>query len=200
MSQDKNYYEILEIPIDASQQAIHKAYQDAKKLFNQSNPALYSIFSPEEAREYLNLIEEAYSILKNEPLRESYNSKLLGTHSNDTPASSSQTTPSRSKSLRPPNHEIKDEMEEFIKTNTIWDGQTIKTIRNYKNIPLDWISQATKISKTYLCALEEENPKALPAPVFVRGFIIQVSKILGLNEKSVTDSYMSGYKKKIGNK
>jgi cytoskeletal protein RodZ len=39
--------------------------------------------------------------------------------------------------------------------------------------------------------------KNLPASVFVRGYVIQMAKELGLNEKNVADSYMKLYKTKL---
>ena len=58
-----NYYEILEVTPDAAATEIHKAYQRARQTYSQDNPALYSMFSPDEARELLRLIDEAYNCL-----------------------------------------------------------------------------------------------------------------------------------------
>ena len=63
-----NYYEILEVAIDAPPHEIHRAYQRAKTTYSSENPALYSMSSPEEARELLRLIEEAYTVLGNPSL------------------------------------------------------------------------------------------------------------------------------------
>ena len=68
-----NYYEVLEVAEDAPPHEVHKAYQRAKSTYSSDNPALYSMFSPEEARELLRLIEEAYMVLGNLGLRKSYN-------------------------------------------------------------------------------------------------------------------------------
>src|SRR5690349_7758654 len=71
-----NYYEILEVQQDAAQHEIHKAYQKAKTTYSQDNPALYSMFSQEEARELLRMIEEAYSVLGNQTMRKTYDESL----------------------------------------------------------------------------------------------------------------------------
>jgi cytoskeletal protein RodZ len=39
----------------------------------------------------------------------------------------------------------------------------------------------------------------LPAPVFVRGYIVQIARFLNLDDKYVADSYMKIYKKSIEN-
>jgi len=67
-----NYYEVLEVPEDAPSHEVHKAYTRAKATYSSENPALYSMFSPEEARELLRLIEEAYTVLGNPSLRKAY--------------------------------------------------------------------------------------------------------------------------------
>ena len=63
-----------------------------------------------------------------------------------------------------------------------------------KNITLDDISLVTRIGKPYLIAIENNEYQALPAPVFVRGFIAQYAKCLCLNPDKVVESYMALYK------
>lgn len=71
-----NYYEILEVQQDAASHEIHKAYQKAKTTYSSDNPALYSMFTQEEAKELLRLIEEAYSVLGNQAMRKTYDESL----------------------------------------------------------------------------------------------------------------------------
>ena len=71
-----NYYEILEIAPDAMATEIHKAYQRARQTYSADNPALYSMFSPDEARELLRLIDEAYNVLGNQATRKTYDETL----------------------------------------------------------------------------------------------------------------------------
>ena len=60
------------------------------------------------------------------------------------------------------------------------------------------MSEITKISAFYIHALESMDAASLPAVVFVRGYISQISKVLGLPEKIVCDSYMKLFKKTGG--
>ena len=71
-----NYYEILEVSPEAPSHEIHRAYQRARETYSQDNPALYSMFSAEEARELLRMIEEAFAVLSNASLRRSYDESL----------------------------------------------------------------------------------------------------------------------------
>jgi cytoskeletal protein RodZ len=60
------------------------------------------------------------------------------------------------------------------------------------------MSEVTKVSSFYINAIEAMEPQNLPATVFVRGYVGQIAKTLGLNEKAVADSYMKVYRQKIG--
>jgi cytoskeletal protein RodZ len=70
-------------------------------------------------------------------------------------------------------------------------------VREYKKISIDKLQESTKVNPWYLKSLETMDVKNLPATVFVRGYIIQLAKELGLNEKHVADSYMKIYKEKL---
>jgi DnaJ-class molecular chaperone len=61
MEDKKNYYEVLEVPITASLQDIHNAYQRAKNAYSGDSVALYSLMTTDECDAILQQIEEAYS-------------------------------------------------------------------------------------------------------------------------------------------
>ena len=68
----KNYYEVLEIPASARSEEIYHSYQRAKSAYSSDSLALYSLMSPEECRNVLELVEEAYSILSDPAKRKRY--------------------------------------------------------------------------------------------------------------------------------
>ena len=68
----KNYYEVLEIPASARSEEIYHSYQRAKSAYSLDSLALYSLMSPEECRNVLELVEEAYSILSDPTKRKRY--------------------------------------------------------------------------------------------------------------------------------
>ena len=59
----RNYYEVLEVPTDATLQDIHNAYVRAKNAYSGDSAALYSLMTQDECDQILNQIEEAYTIL-----------------------------------------------------------------------------------------------------------------------------------------
>nr|BDT27080.1 helix-turn-helix domain-containing protein [Bacteriovorax sp. HI3] len=68
----KNYYEVLEIPANARSEEIYHSYQRAKAAYSSDSIALYSLMSPEECRNVLEMVEEAYSILSDPTKRKRY--------------------------------------------------------------------------------------------------------------------------------
>lgn len=73
----QSYYEILEVSPSATQEEIQKAFFKAKSTYSANSPALYSVFSEDEAKEILRLIDEAYSILSNYQKRKEYDQSLM---------------------------------------------------------------------------------------------------------------------------
>lgn len=261
-----NYYEVLEVQEDAPTHEVHKAYQRAKSTYSSDNPALYSMFSVDEARELLRLIEEAYAVLGNPGLRKTYDEarskgelpqlnipvalkansvestvSLANASGYGSSVSSPMSRPSSSnssahpsqvmaehrqlpdfplppssigqsmetpaarasaKAVLPPGtgrtslstYKIDESFETELKGVSDFDGAMLQRTRLYKNISIDRLSEATRISRSYLMAVETNDYKSLPAAVFTRGFIVQVARVLGLNEQSVAASYIKMFR------
>jgi hypothetical protein len=104
------------------------------------------------------------------------------------------------RALWKPVYDTQSETEDWIASNSFWDGESLKKVREYKNVTISQLSQVTKINSFYLTAIEDLDPQNLPAPVFVRGYVIQISRALGLSEQKVATSYMSSYQHRSENK
>lgn len=198
-----NHYDILELSPQCSQNDITDAYNKAKATYSGQNPALYTIFSEQEAREYLRLVEEAYAVLGNRSLRALYDEKLVkGVVDTSKVAYDNLLQESRTnKSHQLPKiqrfkleYEANPTFEEEIKIQSNWSGDFLKKVREYKKVSLEQLAEITKITPFYLNALEKMERENLPAPVFVRGYLVQVCRTLNLDDKKVADSYMRVFK------
>ncbi len=239
-----NYYEMLEVRADAPQTEVYRAYQRAKATYSPENPALYSMFTPDESRELLKVIEEAYSVLSNASLRKNYDENLLTNRSgvennianfiqesnsaagNAEPVKSNYSQNTKTELTDPAKfqtvemtddyvirkkdvgnqlpegfaktslstYKIDHEKEELFSKVENMDGAFLKSVREYKNLTIERMSDATRISRTYLHAVEANDYRELPAAVFVRGFIVQFARLLNLDENKVANSYLQIYK------
>jgi cytoskeletal protein RodZ len=64
-------------------------------------------------------------------------------------------------------------------------------IRESMGVSVEEMAQFTKINKNYLKAIEEDDYARLPAPVFLRGFLVQIAKKLHLPEEQLTSAYLT---------
>jgi len=68
-------------------------------------------------------------------------------------------------------------------------GEQLKLARKSKSKSLEDISRDTNINKQYLEALEEDNYDVLPGSVYVRGFLSNYARCVGLDPKAVVKQY-----------
>jgi len=68
-------------------------------------------------------------------------------------------------------------------------GQRLKRERELREVSLEEVSKATKISERFLEALENEDWERLPGGVFGHGFIRSIARYLGLGEESLLAEY-----------
>jgi len=87
--------------------------------------------------------------------------------------------------------------EDEIARETQFRGEFLKRVREYKSISVDEISEFTKISRTYLNCIESEEFESLPAPAYLRGFVVQIAKALKLPHEKVAAAYMQHYKETV---
>jgi len=68
-------------------------------------------------------------------------------------------------------------------------GEELRREREIRGISLKEIADATKISKRFLEAIERNDHRTLPAPVFTRGFVREYTRYLGLNADDMVTRY-----------
>ena len=70
-------------------------------------------------------------------------------------------------------------------------GEELRRERIIRDVSLEEISAATKISIRLLTALEASDVSRLPAPVYSRGFIRAYSRHLGLDPDEMVNAYLA---------
>ena len=221
-AEKKNYYEVLETATNASPQEIESAYIRARNAYSGDSVALYSLMTKDECDAVLGQIEEAYSVIGFPEKRREYD-RLRGFNQSgfaqnySTPAPSGNVFESRAKD----NIQYEDfgsnlieakvskitaqkkfgleyvEDTDFDKTiaeTTDFTGSLLKKIREYKNVTIERMAEMTRISKTHITALENEDLPKLPADVYVRGYVYQYAKVLKLNPDLVANGSLLNFK------
>lgn len=74
--EELNFYEILEITMDASPFKIKRAYKNALEVYGKESLLTYSLFSEEERIDILRRIEDAYNTLIDTTKRTAYDASL----------------------------------------------------------------------------------------------------------------------------
>ena len=74
---------------------------------------------------------------------------------------------------------------------TLSFGEELRRERVVREISLEEIAQATKISIRLLTALENSDLTKLPAPTFTRGFIRAYAKHLGIDPEEKVNAYLA---------
>jgi curved DNA-binding protein CbpA len=215
-AEKKNYYEVLEIETNATPAQIESSYVRAKNAYSGESVALYSLMTKEECQKILDQIEEAYSVLGFPEKRREYD-RLRGFNQGGTTYQTKAEGPTKEESLQYESfgsnlNEAKvskitaqkkfglefvenSEMNNRIMNCTEFTGKFLKEIRDYKNVSLDRMAEMTRISKTHITAIENEDISKLPAEVYVRGYVYQYAKVLKLNPDHVANSYIIHFKK-----
>lgn len=213
---DKNYYEILEVSSTSSPEDVHQGYLRAKNAYSQDSLALYSLMSKEECENILQLIEEAYTIISDPHKRRQYDdarginqdlsdsfrqqSRLasVGFTKDETdhrigqsgesakPQSMTKIVAQKKFQLE---YKVNEEFEKEVEQTTEFTGEFLRRVREYKGVDINRMSEMTKVSKTYIKNIEDEDTTRLPAIVYVRGFVYQYAKCLKLNPDLVATSY-----------
>jgi hypothetical protein len=70
------------------------------------------------------------------------------------------------------------------------DGRFIHAVRELRHMSLEELATETRISQRYLHAIESNDFGSLPAGTFVRGYVKEVARALGIPELGLVEGYM----------
>lgn len=175
--EELNYYELLDIDENSTTKEIQEAYLFSLSKYHPDSIASYGLLTHEEKKQMLARIEEAYKNLIDEDKRVYYDKNILNLERDK---SFYQTD-----SLKDAKISKKKTIEQPAEIN----GKVLKNIRELKGIKLEEISKKTKIGMAYLKAIEEDDYKAFPAEIFLKGFLKSYAKYLGLDPEEIARNY-----------
>lgn len=176
---EQNLYEVLEASPDASPEHLARAYALAKGHFSGASLGSYSLFDSAERTEVLARIEDAWRTLSNREQRARYDREVLGRA--PAPASPSGTGAPPASAAPPAAPPLS-----LIEVT----GASLRARRESVGVPLQEIAHNTRISIAYLQFIEEDHIRGLPHDAYLRGYLAQYARAVGLDPHTVADGYI----------
>jgi curved DNA-binding protein CbpA len=202
----KTLYEILNLPPCAGLAEIEQAYADAVEMYNEDSLSTYALFTDEERNRILEIIKEAYQTLSSFGKRAEYDQMLISTGQVEAAIFSKKPDASavepQETHIPPEPDEKADSAEEALKEekfteilDTITErglvsGEDLRQLREIRGIDIADIFKKTRISKTTLERIEQNQYDDLPAEVFLKSFLRSYAEILRIDSKCIVDGYL----------
>jgi curved DNA-binding protein CbpA len=218
--EDLNCYEVLNVEPLASREEIEKAYLLALATFRPDGFATYSVLSDDEREASLKRVEQAFEVLRDPVKRRMYDLLLgqAGPHRlsaegaaveplqppatpevTETPAGfwerlGLRLRPHSKQPERAASENPQPDASSLAEGYMLSRGHYLKTIRLSRGLSLETLSQRTRISITYLRALEEEEYDVLPSGSYLDYMLAAYAKSLKLDPDWILRDFRSNQK------
>jgi flagellar biosynthesis protein FlhG len=176
----ETHYGVLGIGPRATPDQVERAYRHAAGLYDEDSLVTYSLLDSEERQQARARVEAAYAVLRDAARRHEYDMSL-GLARGDSAPPFALSVEAASAPVRAPI---------VVLPNPV-TGTDLKTFRESRGISLRDIAAASKIGVRYLEYIEIERVELLPAPVYLRGFVQEYARVVGLDPRPTADSYLT---------
>ena len=192
-----SHYDLLEVAPTASFEDIRRANRRIRDIYGAESIAIAGLYDPAGLEAVHRRLDLAYTTLMDAAKRKEYDLELFPDGIPMPPPAVPVAPagdvlmprverPEVPAALRPPMPEIGPRTE--------FTGGILRQVREAYGIELREVAERSKIGMAYLVALEADDFTRLPAPVYVRGFLTEYARILGLDPERVKDSYLERYR------
>ncbi len=161
-------YRCLDLEPDATPLQVERAFRRKLALYSGEALATYALFDEAGRRAQLSRLEEAHRRICAEQVT----------------AGAPRPAPAVEKASSP---ELADAPGRFLQARRETVGLTVKEVAG-----------RTKISPMKLLQIEEERFELLPAPVYLRGFILAYARAVGLPDpREAAHVYLEHYRQRV---
>jgi flagellar biosynthesis protein FlhG len=193
-----SHYELLEVPPTASFEDVRRGNRRIRDVYGADSIAVSGLYDPASLEAVHRRLDLAYTTLMDAAKRKDYDLDLfpdgVPMPINHAPVSEHMPPPRLpTKGEDPATLTVRPAMPD-ITGNTEFSGPLLRQIREAIGIELREIAEKSKIGMAYLHALEGEVWTKLPAPVYVRGFLAEYARALGLDSDRVKQTYLDRYR------
>lgn len=209
-----SYYDLLEIDPTSTEEEIRRGARSIRAIYARDSIVMCGLYNKARLDDMHLRLDEAYETLMDPVSRKAYDHALFPGGVPHRPRADSAEladgpneraaggrgergeagavdgavaghdgAPARS---LPPPPELPADVE--------FTGELMRQVRESAGVALRQIAEHTKIGMGYLRAIEAEAFDKLPAVVYVRGFLVQYARVLGLDEERLLDTYLARYR------
>jgi flagellar biosynthesis protein FlhG len=191
---EPNLYDVLLMPRSATDEELRRAHKRQREIYQAGSLPLTSLLTGEALRSAQARIDEAHDTLLDPLRRRAYDVSTFPEEDRaDAPS------PTIDAALTAERAMLRAELAREINAETEFTGPLLRKVRESLGTELEEISSRTKISLSYLKAIESEDFANLPAFVYARGFVHEVARCLNLDPTQVTRTYLKRFREWLRN-
>lgn len=185
-----SHYDVLGLDPRASREQVEKAYRFCLDMYGEGALATYSLLAAEELESARRRVREAYEVLSDPVRRREYDLSLglaspgppLLPFPSSAPAPGEGTGAGSTGAGSPARGDF---------PSGPITGAQLRKIREARGVSLREIAEASKIGLRFLEYIEQDRFPFLPAPVYLRGFLIEYARAVGLDPHRTAEAYLS---------
>jgi len=170
-------YSVLGLAPGASREQVERAYRFCLELYGEGAVATYSLLEPTEAEQERLHVREAYEVLVDAERRRAYD-EGQGFLPPDSPVLPFPIAVPTGPAAGLP---------------AVLTGADLKKIREARGMSLRHIAAVTKIGLRFLEYIEEDRFAFLPATVYLRGFLLEYARLVGIDPRRTADAYIGRF-------
>jgi flagellar biosynthesis protein FlhG len=172
-----SHHDLLEVERGATDEEVRRAWKRAKEVYADDALCRHGLFDHEGLEAVRARLEEAYDVLLDPARRRPYELSIFPAEAEP----EERVSEPRDEPLPP---------APVITPDTEFTGPLIRAVRESLGLTIRQISDTTKIGSNYVEGIEADDFAALPAQVYVRGFVAEIAKTLRLDHEQVSRSYL----------
>ena len=175
---DEDPYEVLGLDPGATRDQVDRAYRFSLEMYREDALATYSLLDPAELEGLRRRIHQAHRTLTDTECRRDHDEA----HGNAPPADSDvRAIPFPMSS---------DAGAQEPEMPDVLSGANLRRIREARGLSLRHMADVSKIGTRFLEYIESDRFGHLPPPVYLRGFLKEYARIVGLDPGAVAEAYM----------
>lgn len=183
---ERNYYELLEVPEDAPKVAVQEAFFSSRSLFDQESAVSYNFFSDQEREGLLHRLQQAYETLMDDQKRMEYDRKIFNRVGKWYSPPVERPIPVVHDPSAKREHRSTLPLEAFAGE----DGRiSLKRLREAHGVSLEEVSRVTRIRGAMIIALENRDIRKLPPEIYVKGYLKSYAETLGIDPQRLIEAY-----------